>query len=497
MTAERVRQTPKQMIEDVDGSPYIVQDGMLNDLPMLQGLNVGRSLSFSQLEEGEMRTALNRKVNRERVLGRRRLLGRLWGIFFVGVVSVAWSRACPAGAGEMRQEDFAALDAKAKSIFEENCVAFGCHISAGEPPHGLILEPKFLYEKTINVASREVPEWKRIAPGDPDNSYLVRKVRGAPGIKGQRMPAFRDPLKPEEIQTIVRWVTALKDHPNLWPSPEQEKAAAEAAPSRPAFFGTRIFNLPTAEMLPAKTVEFRIHHRYRGAIKEGLKNNFGMDFGGVVTVSLGYTLLEHFSATLSRNITSAVDATEGHLKWQALQQKGNGSPVSVAVVGGLSFLSETEFAREPENKFRVYGQLALSRRFGKSVSLLAVPTYATKTDYSAKRTPKIASDEGSLAIGTAGAIYLLPDLALTAEWIPPVSGFAKKAVPAWSVGIARRIGGHVFQIFLTNSIATNADQYITGSEYNRVQGVLDEKGRRDIRPKLAFNISRVFWFGRH
>lgn len=395
-----------------------------------------------------------------------------------------------------QQEDFAALDTKAKSIFEENCVAFGCHINAGEPPHGLILEPKFLYEKTINVASHEVPELKRIAPGDPDNSYLVRKIHGAPGIKGQRMPAFRDPLKPEEIETIVRWVTVLKDHPDVWPSPEKVKAASEAAPSRPAFFGTRTFNLPTAEMLPAKTLEFRIHHRYRGAMVEGFKNNFGLDRGGVVMVSLGYTPIENLSATVSRNATSSVNATEGHLKWRPLPQTAGGSPASVAVVGGVSFLSETEFAGEPENKFRVYGQLALSRRFGRYFSLLVVPSYATKTDYSAKSIPRIASEEGTFAIGTAGAFYVLPDLALTGEWIPPVAGFAKKAVPAWSVGVARRIGGHVFQVFVTNSIATNADQYITGSEYNRIQGVLDKHGKRDIRPKVAFNISRVFWFGK-
>jgi hypothetical protein len=47
-----------------------------------------------------------------------------------------------------------------------------------------------------------------IKPGDPDNSYLVRKVQGSAGISGVRMPDLRTPLTQAQIDAIRSWVTA-------------------------------------------------------------------------------------------------------------------------------------------------------------------------------------------------------------------------------------------------------------------------------------------------
>jgi hypothetical protein len=46
-----------------------------------------------------------------------------------------------------------------------------------------------------------------VIPGDPDNSYLVHKVEGAPGIVGQRMPRTAGPfLTPGQILILRRWI---------------------------------------------------------------------------------------------------------------------------------------------------------------------------------------------------------------------------------------------------------------------------------------------------
>jgi hypothetical protein len=44
------------------------------------------------------------------------------------------------------------------------------------------------YAAIVGVASLEVPSLDRVAPGDPANSYLVRKINGGPSILGARMP---------------------------------------------------------------------------------------------------------------------------------------------------------------------------------------------------------------------------------------------------------------------------------------------------------------------
>jgi hypothetical protein len=44
-------------------------------------------------------------------------------------------------------------------------------------------------------------------PGNPDASYLIQKLEGAPGIVGQRMPRTNGPfLTPGQISIIRRWI---------------------------------------------------------------------------------------------------------------------------------------------------------------------------------------------------------------------------------------------------------------------------------------------------
>ena len=49
----------------------------------------------------------------------------------------------------------------------------------------------------------------RVAPGDPERSYLILKLRGAPEITGQRMPLDGPPyLTPGQIDGIAAWIRA-------------------------------------------------------------------------------------------------------------------------------------------------------------------------------------------------------------------------------------------------------------------------------------------------
>lgn len=48
----------------------------------------------------------------------------------------------------------------------------------------------------------------RVSAGDPDASYLVRKLEGAAGITGARMPLGGPPLDPALIANVRAWITA-------------------------------------------------------------------------------------------------------------------------------------------------------------------------------------------------------------------------------------------------------------------------------------------------
>ena len=47
----------------------------------------------------------------------------------------------------------------------------------------------------------------RVAPGDPEASYLIHKIDGRAGIAGSRMPQVPPFLSADEIDVIRTWIT--------------------------------------------------------------------------------------------------------------------------------------------------------------------------------------------------------------------------------------------------------------------------------------------------
>ena len=58
----------------------------------------------------------------------------------------------------------------------------------------------------VGVASVEVPTLQRVAAGNPSDSYLIRKLEGAPGIVGSRMPLGGPFLPQSTIDSIRLWI---------------------------------------------------------------------------------------------------------------------------------------------------------------------------------------------------------------------------------------------------------------------------------------------------
>lgn len=91
------------------------------------------------------------------------------------------------------------------NVLTPNCAVTGCHFGANAP-QGLRLDPASSYGLLVGVPSREEPGVLRIAPGDPDNSYLVRKVEGRAST-GARMPLNAPALPQSTIAVIRQWVS--------------------------------------------------------------------------------------------------------------------------------------------------------------------------------------------------------------------------------------------------------------------------------------------------
>ena len=65
--------------------------------------------------------------------------------------------------------------------------------------------PDVAYAHLVGVRSVLKPGSLRVAPGDPNNSFLIHKLEGR-DIVGVRMPQNADALTPGQIQIIARWI---------------------------------------------------------------------------------------------------------------------------------------------------------------------------------------------------------------------------------------------------------------------------------------------------
>ena len=89
-------------------------------------------------------------------------------------------------------------------VFSGRCATAGCHDSV-TAERGLVLEPGSSFESLVDVPASQSPTQLRVRPGDPDRSYLVRKLRGTNSIGG-RMPLGGPFLTDAEIAGVVEWI---------------------------------------------------------------------------------------------------------------------------------------------------------------------------------------------------------------------------------------------------------------------------------------------------
>jgi len=83
-----------------------------------------------------------------------------------------------------------------------------CHTNVGRTPAaGLNLVDGAAFGALVGRPSVNKPGETFVIPGDPDNSYLVKKLDGAAGIVGVRMPRTNGPfLTDGQMLVIRRWI---------------------------------------------------------------------------------------------------------------------------------------------------------------------------------------------------------------------------------------------------------------------------------------------------
>lgn len=374
------------------------------------------------------------------------------------------------------------LEERVQSIFDESCARAGCH-AGPSPQKGMNLSPTQFRASIVGEPSTEKPHLLRVDPGTPDSSYLVHKIERRKSIEGQGMPLVGGKLADEKISTIRQWIEKLDEA-------EGPPVASEQKGSAFPFNGWRLHNLPTTRSLSQGSFLFLISHRFNPTINQGYDALYGLDGSSIIKLSFGHAITDDLLVMLGRS--NASDDVELGTHYQIAQQWGErGWPLGVSAHGTVNWISEAP----PEGKDRlrnetlkVTGQLSLARKFGDRVGVLFVPGILFNPTVSGE------DEDPLVTLGLGGRARVHDNVSLIAEWVPIVSGFTRSRTfgnenrfDSWGGGIEIAVGGHVFQVTISNSVGVATDQYLRGGDQD-----IQDFFEGDFR--LGFNIYRVLNF---
>lgn len=247
--------------------------------------------------------------------------------------------------------------------------------------------------------------------------------------------------------------------------------------------GDQLLTLPSSHMAADGTWEVKFTHRFNQSLSDGsfsdqLHSLFGLDTNADVMFGLSYAMRPHLQLSLMRSNTN--DTLEAAAKYIVLQQ-APAVPMTFAVRGGVDWRTE----RDLEDRSSFFVQAIVSRRVGKA-EFFVLPTIVTNAGRAIDGDNSVALFDHAFNAPVGVTYFMRPPLALVAEIIPPNGDLPDSTNGdfGWSVGIKRAIGGHWFEVLLTNSQGTTVDQYTTST----FQGTGLDAGE----VKLGFNIERRF-----
>jgi hypothetical protein len=120
-------------------------------------------------------------------------------------------------------------------------ICTACHVGA-TAPLGLRLDEANAYALLVGVASVQEPALLRVDPGNPNDSYLIRKLEGTASTGGQ-MPLGGTPLSAADIAVIRQWISD-----GALPPPGQAPQDPVRVSSLSPLPGSTVSTMPTSVM---------------------------------------------------------------------------------------------------------------------------------------------------------------------------------------------------------------------------------------------------------
>jgi hypothetical protein len=264
----------------------------------------------------------------------------------------------------------------------------------------------------------------------------------------------------------------------LWATPAHAQQTGQPAPPerdpdqnldalQPDF---TLSALPTTLRLPRNRMAFRVTHRFGRPLGQGdfgdlLADFFGLDSSAQIGLELRFGLMRGTQGGIYRTNDRTIEFFLEH----NLMQQSDSKPLGLSAYAAI----------DGTNNFRDSYSPALgaivSRKVSRLGALYAEPIWVNN---SSPLPSEIIDHNDSFLLGIGGRFRVRRTVYVVVEAAPRLAGYDPDTTH-WTVGVEKLVGGHLFQINLSNGVGTTISQLARGST------------RDDTF--LGFNITRKFW----
>lgn len=247
------------------------------------------------------------------------------------------------------------------------------------------------------------------------------------------------------------------------------------------FKTTRIVIGQSIELPPQGELLFLITHHF-GSLNTGYENLYGLK-QATIRLGLEYGLTKWLGFGVGLN--SDKNTWDGFVKFKLLRQSTGARkmPVTLDLFANTAIYTTKWTDPDRTNYFSsrmsYTFQALLARKFGNIFSLQIVPSLVHKN-----MVPDTKDKNDIFTLGAGGRVKVSQRVSINAEYHYLFKGqvVSTDAYDSFSLGVDIETGGHVFQIFLTNSYGEYEQAFLTETRGKWSNG--------DIF--LGFNISRMF-----
>jgi len=262
------------------------------------------------------------------------------------------------------------------------------------------------------------------------------------------------------------------------------------------FKTTKIVNAQSTETVKAKTLDFRITHRFGNmgtASNGGVHTLWGFDQAENIRFSFDYGITDRIQVGIGRS--KRQELIDGNFKIKILEQTvDNSVPLTLVWYSNTAITPKKDIEKiysKTIQRLSYSHQLIAARKFGNWFSLALLPTYTHRNIVAndVNRNNNAAETNSFFSMGIAGRLKLTQRFVLVADYFYNFSDYRinnpdKPFYNPLGIGVEIETGGHVFHINLTNASGIIENDFLPYTNDTWSKGGF----------KLGFNISRVFNF---